>query len=128
MIRFKEVRIQPTRWTLDVWICNKPQSLVDLFHKRYGASKEYYEEEMEANCVMHIDSTDKSELKGERRIIMILEKMDYYVLVHELIHVLWYTAKRTGCEMNYSTQEWQAILFEYLYKECVRIDEYKTVK
>ena len=44
---------------------------------------------------------------------------DKKVVVHELIHALWHIADYIGYKLTYETQEWQAILFEYLYSEVL---------
>lgn len=119
-MKMKEIRIRPANWTLDLIICNDQAKLDTFLDERYSVQK----------LVSSLNVTTNLRLRstGEMRIVIALEKMDYYILVHELVHAMWMIGKHVGYEMNYDTQEWQAVLFEYLYKECVRIDEYKTVK
>lgn len=125
-MRLKEIRIQPSNWMLDVYLYTDIEEfdnpeLHEHFSKRYGASADYYREWLTdgtgpGSFVTNIGSTNESELNGHNRIVMTYSGEDN-VLVHELLHVLWRYAKLSGCEMNYDTQEWQAILFEYLYDQ-----------
>jgi predicted SprT family Zn-dependent metalloprotease len=48
----------------------------------------------------------------------VMEDFDNKVIAHELIHVMWHFAEECNLEMNYNSQEWQAILFEYLFTQC----------
>jgi hypothetical protein len=121
IIKFKEIKIQPTNWYLDVIICKDKHKIAQFMHKRYGASVEYYEDELFTEFVSTISSTYKSECNGRKRIVMVLYDMNRGILVHELVHVLWHFSKNSGVNMCYDSQEWQAILFEYLYNECKSI-------
>ncbi len=115
---FKQINLLPSEWQLDVWVCDNPHNIADAFSERYGASKEHYLEEFYPNQVTRIDSTDESILAGRTQVVMQLASFDKCVLVHELTHVLWHYAAACGLEMNYESQEWQAVLFEFLFKQC----------
>lgn len=123
----KEVALYPSLWAVDVWVCDNPNQIAKAFHKRYGASVDYYLEENYPNRCIVISSTESSELKGRSQIILQVENFDMSVIVHELVHVMWAYAKQCGLEMNYKSQEWQAITFEYLYNECQPNSGFKSI-
>lgn len=129
MIRFKQIRIYPSNWTLDVYIAanHDKRRLSEIFHKKYGASVDYYYEEIVGNQVMSIQSTDLSESQGKLEIVMILCQQRLDVIVHELIHVIWHYSNNCGVEMTYQSQEWQAVLFEYLFEEVREFNTYKKL-
>jgi len=115
---FKQVPLLPSMFYLDVWVCNNSQKLCEHFAKRYGGSVERYQEDYYPDMVTRIYSSKDSELKGTTRIVLVMEDFDNKVIAHELIHVMWHFAEECNLEMNYNSQEWQAILFEYLFTQC----------
>ena len=121
----KEIPILPSEFKVDVIICSDIKQIAKLAHKRYGETERWYEENLTINSCCAIYSKTKSDLKGHLRIVVILKNKSKDVLVHELIHALWYSAKYIGYEMKFKTQEWQAVLYEYLYKEAVKNDYQK---
>ena len=121
-MKFKEIKIQPSLWTLDVIVGGSQKKVNKFCKKRYGIN-DYAEAKNECSIV---DTHKKSQLKGARRIVIIMESLkDKRCVVHELIHAMWMLAKGIGYEMNYNTQEWQAVLFEYLYAEILDKKGYK---
>jgi hypothetical protein len=116
MIKFKTVQFHPSNWKLDIWnVPNKEMSRMNkLAEKRYGYCSRFDQNE----CAL-METADTSILKGESRIVIVYDGRDF-VLIHEMIHALWYYSKHSGVEMNYDSQEWQAILFEYLYIEALK--------
>lgn len=135
MIRYKEVKLLPTLFSLDVYIVgdryvNDSMSIKDrktlskILQDKYGSGYEYWYEEMEdANMVFTITSTKKSEYKGQVRIVMIINP-SLKVLVHEIIHAQWHLSKATALDMNYNSQEWQAVMYEYIFTE---IKDFKKI-
>ncbi len=116
MILFKEIKIHPSEWHLDIIVSKNKKEINEFFKKRYGID-DYYDAPNECASV---DSGKDSLLKHEKRFAILLETLSNKgVIVHELIHALWHLTKRIGLEMNYDTQEWQAVLYEYLYVETV---------
>lgn len=128
--QFKEIQLSPSMFYVDVFIQKDRKKLLPIFNKRYGASEEYYDEKMSLDSVFDINCIDKSicrpecksTCEGHLRIVMVLESNAPYILVHELIHVLWHAAEAIGYGMNYESQEWQAVLYEYLFTECTKND------
>lgn len=131
MILHKTLKIVPSEWELDVFVApfEDELELCKVFHKRYGASAEYYAEEMgQGNWVWSIDSTDDSEMKGKKLIVMKLRKLDLGVLVHELNHVMWHYSRYSGAKLCYDSQEWGSLLIEYLFNQTYKEDSYQELK
>lgn len=128
MIRYKELKLTPTLFDLDVFIVgdrynynaitkSDRKTLATILQQKYGGGYEYWFENSETvNEVFTTISNKSSEFKGERRIVLIMNP-SIKVLVHELVHVLWHLAKATSLDMSYDSQEWQAIMFEYIFTE-----------
>lgn len=118
------VKIKPSQWSLDVYT-GKIKDLPSVFQKRYGGKKSEFLDLTEGSeCfVTTCRSTKSSKAKGETRIVIVIPKESYkdYILVHELMHVLWYYSKYCGVEMNHGSQEWQAVLTEYLFRKIKKI-------
>lgn len=121
---FKAIQLAPTHIYVDIWICNDQDNIAKYFNKRYGASVEYYKEEISPNQVCDLYSTKESELKGERRIVMNVTSFDMAVIIHELIHVVYRLAKICGMETNYDSQEWISYMVEYLFERCQEDSEF----
>lgn len=131
MILFREVRLHPTKWSLDVFVAPYKDfdKLGQIMSKRYGAEPSHYTEEMfQGNYVCHVESTDKSEMKGECRIMMQLRSFNPAVIVHESYHVLWRMQHLIKTEVNFDSQEWGAIMMEYLYENITDKKSYQEVK
>lgn len=122
----KTIPLLPTHFSLDVLITNKEKTAIKFQHKEYGLSKESLKKEgQQVNTVATIDSQKKSKYKGERRICLILEGFKPAIVVHELIHVLWHLSKYSGLDINYNSQEWQALFMEQLYVQIMDKSNYK---
>jgi hypothetical protein len=118
-MKLKTIKLLPTDFCVDVWIGGSISTLAEAFSKRYGASIEYYKEDMHINSLSTINSSDDSELKGHTRFVMILQKKNNQVIVHEVLHLLWHMNKRIGLEMSFESQEWQACMFDYVFSEII---------
>lgn len=124
-IQLKVLDIEPGGYKLDLWKCKDNEKsikqLAKAFSKRYGASEEYYLNDHTPNYCSMFDSTKKSKLKGKVRIVVVYDGR-LKCLLHELIHVIWEYGKKSGSgsEMNYQSQEWQAILYESLYTQAIK--------
>lgn len=133
-MKIKEVSFPPSTWKMDVYVYQEikefeQESIAKFFSNRYGSSVDHYKEWLEEDAgpfVAHISSTKESELKGYTRIVLFHDGSDI-TIVHELTHALWRYAKLSGCEMNYKSQEWQAILMEYLFKEVQQEEGYNQI-
>ena len=126
-IKFKNIKLYPTFQTLDVWVYSDSIKLAPAFVKRYGASVEYYSEELDQPkaraSVRKITGTIKSEVNGAEKIVMILSGCEKSYIVHEIIHVISFLSELTGIEYNNKSDEWCAYMAEYLFNE---ISDFKT--
>lgn len=121
MILFKEISIQPSIWHLDVIVSKNTRSVNKFCKQRYGID-DYWDGINECSTVQ---SDKDSQLKGDKRLVIMLESLNNKgVIVHELIHALWHASKAIGYEMNDDSQEWQAVLFEYLFTEVCKRKDY----
>jgi len=127
LVKFKSIRAEPSEWELHILI-SKDIAVADVMHKKYGASKEYYQDDLDGKvgCCMTISSTKDSEQKGKTVVVIYIREKSPNIIVHELIHAMWHLTDRIGYEMSYHSQEWQAILFEHLYKEAMA-DDYEIL-
>lgn len=116
-ILFKEIPLLPTTFHVDVWICDDMKLLSEKFHKRYGASIEYYKEELIGNCVQSITSTVDAELKAITRIVMIVDDFTASIITHEINHVLHHLSDH--CHIEITAQEWCSYMLEYLFEQCI---------
>lgn len=125
---FKEVRLIPTLFSVDIWVCSDSDNLAKYFNKRYGASTEYYKENYCNNAVEDITATESSEVGGEMRIVMHINSWDIPTIIHELNHVIHHLARRTGLGTNYECQEWTSYMLEYLFEQCQNYGTFKTLE
>jgi len=123
---FKEIPLYPTRFSVDIWVCNNQDNLAKYFKKRYGASVEYYKEEVAPNQVANLHSTIESELNGEVRIVMNVIDWDLNVIGHELIHIIYHLDKICNLGIDFHCQEWVSYLFEYLFERCKNDGSFKS--
>ncbi len=135
MIRYKEVKLIPTPFKLDVYIVGDRyndnritkkdrQGMAAILNSKYGHGYEYwYENTSKINEVFHTIGDKKSEHEDTKRIVMIIGPC-IKTLVHEMIHVLWYLADASGLDMDYKSQEWQACMGEYIFTE---IKDFKKI-
>lgn len=129
-MRFKEIRLFPSVWKVDVILAedSTPEDIVKFMGKRYGIPEHLCEAETIIDSVTSLTSSADSQLKGHKRILMVLQDVtDHATLVHELIHVMWHASKFIGLNMNPDSQEWQALFIEYLFTETLK-ENYKTIK
>lgn len=124
---FQEIKLIPTKFCVDVWVCNDMKQLSLQFNKRYGASAEYYYDETTRNQVCTLTATDKSELKGITRIVMNINSWNVAVIVHEIIHVVYHLSKQCQLDMGYDSQEWVAYYAEYLFEQMTDKKNYKPI-
>ncbi len=111
-MKHKEIRLYPTQWMLDVWVCDDLDELAKSFAKVYGASVEHYQDMLSPNQVCWIGKPT-----GERRIVMNIEEANHAIIAHELIHVIFKLSDLSGIEVNQDSQEWVANLMHYLWEE-----------
>jgi hypothetical protein len=115
---FKSIPLYPTEFHVDVWICDDLDNLSVYFNKRYGASAEYYKEELSRNQVFTVVATSESELKGIKTIVANMDSWDAGTIVHELNHVIFHLSNICHLEIGYNSQEWVSYMIEYLFNRC----------
>jgi hypothetical protein len=118
---FKSIPLLPTKFSLDVWICDDLDELSAAFSVRYGASVEYYKGDLRPDAVEVISSTEASESRGDKVIVMNMQKLDAVIVLHEVIHVVFKLSKITGIEICQKSQEWVAYFVEYIYEEILKM-------
>lgn len=127
----KSFRLYPTLFYVDVWVCNNNERISEMFSEMYGASKDYYYDHFNENgrirdyCTSII-ATKESKLKGEQRLIVVLQSFDKSVITHEAHHVLCLLSDITGVELGIKAQEWGAYMVEYIYSQCIDIDSFSV--
>ena len=131
-MRFKEIKLLPSSWILDVVHYphkDDEEKLSHWMHIRYGLPLIDLERDpTNSNACHKIESASKSELKGERRILVVLKTLDDPgLIVHELLHALWYYSSCSGTEMSYETQEWQALHLEYTFNEVINPKTWQVI-
>ena len=124
----KTIRLIPTLFIVDIWVCDDQDNLARYYSKRYGASPQYHIEQVSNNQVATIKSYRESELKGERRIVMNVDSWNMAYIVHEINHVVYHLAKECGIETNYESQEWISYMLEYLFEQCQNDGSFTTLE
>lgn len=125
-IRLLELDLMPSDWVLDVFISDNYDIVNSFTQKRYDTKLKNLGDYL--GCAALVQSGEDSKLKGEKRLVVYLEDWDINVMAHELIHILWKYSEVTGSEMNKESEEWQAIMYTYMFKECCKMDNYKSIK
>jgi hypothetical protein len=120
----KEIKLLPTHFTADIWVCSNLDNLAKHFNQRYGASIEYYKDEISSNQCWTLAGTPKSELKGEKRIVMNVNSFDLGTIVHEVNHVVYHLGKICQLETTYNSQEWVSYMLEYIFNQCIEKETY----
>lgn len=130
-MKFKEIQLFPSVWKVDVIVVDDattPEDVVKFARKRYGIPEHLIDTDTIVDSVTSLTSSADSQLKGHKRILMVLRDLnDHATLVHELIHVMWHASEFIGLNMNPDSQEWQALFMEYLFTETLK-SNYKTIK
>lgn len=126
-ILFKEIPLLPTKFHVDVWVCNDITLLPEKFHKRYGASIEYYKDALINNSVVSLISTPDAELQSTQRIVVTIDNFDTNVIVHESNHVVYHLSKHCNLETDYNSQEWHSYMLEYIFEQCIDEKSYISI-
>lgn len=124
MIRFKEILLEPTEFRCDIWVGKISKKMMNLWKERYGCQE--YEFETPDVCSTFYTTND-SELKGEKIIVIRLEKINPGIVTHEAFHAYHFLCKETGLETTYESQEWSAYFLEKLVVEILNKKNYKKV-
>ena len=121
-MKTKTIRIYPSDWELDIIIGGTKKQLENYSEQRYGLK----DDPITHNECNTIASSKESELKGKTQFCICLKSLQNKgIVVHEIVHVIWHIGESIGYKIVYDSQEWQAILFEYIFNEIVKADGYK---
>lgn len=112
-MKHKEIKLYPTQWMLDVWICDDLYELADSFADCYGLSADYYQDALTPNQVCIIKKS------GVERIVMNIADATPSILAHELIHVIFKLSELSHVEICSDSQEWVAQMITYLWDEIL---------
>lgn len=120
-MKFKEIQLYPSVFTLDVYIIDDASKLAELFEERYGADEDFILT-LHTNLCLSFDTDINSHLKGNRVFVIIFDELLPHIVSHELMHLLWQFSDIVGVEMNDNSQEWQSLFIEYLTSEILKDD------
>lgn len=128
-MKTKIIELLPSRWTLDVIVSRSEEDVRNHLLGNYGIHEEYvYDGGKHVNSVVTISTGLDTKYKGESRVLLILESNNKpHIVVHEIIHVLWHLSKHSGIDMHYHSQEWQAMMAEYLFTEITNSKGYLKI-
>jgi len=122
-VLFKEFRLFPTKFWVDVWVTTNQDKVCQLFSDRYGESKEYYLKELRPEMVSEINVAT---LDSETRIVVNLVSFDPGVVVHEAVHVFYHLQAITHLEIM--SQEWIAYFIQYVVDNILDEKSYKVME
>lgn len=124
-MKTKTIRIYPSIWEMDIVIGGTKKQLETYSEQRYGLK----EDPITHNECITITSSKESELKGKTQFCICLKSLkDKGILVHEIVHLIWHIGESIGYKIVYDSQEWQAVLFEYIYNEILNHEGYEIYK
>jgi len=122
---FKEIPLEPSEFSLDVIVTKSHNKAAKFLKRRYNLRKFKTKSHQLLNSVRTVESGTASPLKGEIRIVMILETLNPAIIVHELVHVMHRMSRETGVELSFDAQEWHALAMERLYNETLKRSNYQ---
>ena len=114
----KTIRLYPTQFECDIWICGDMNHLDKCYHKRYGIGFIDNDTKGDAEC-SRIESAKTSEIGAEKRIALAFSKYDHTHFAHESVHCLNHLSHWTNIEIGFNSQEWNAYFIEYVFSECI---------
>lgn len=114
----KTIRLYPTSFDCDIWICDDAEYLDKCYMKRYGVK---FTDDSPikgvAECA-RIDGGEDSEIGKIKYIAMAFKEPKPSLFVHEAVHSLHHLSYWTGIETGFSAQEWNAHFVEYVFDSC----------
>lgn len=119
-IKYKEIRLYPSDFSLDVIEASMENHdlAVEFMQYRYGMTEETLGDTRLYDMCTAIEPGKKNKVKNEIRIVVMLNNLNRAdILVHELIHALYRLEDIMGLEIHVDSQEWQALMMEYMFKE-----------
>lgn len=119
MPKFKQIKLIPSEFILDVWI-GRNYDVLNKYNKFYNLTGEDMIGKTE-NWVDTIYFLPKNGKRNTTRICLkITSLQNKKVLVHEIIHILWHLSTVVGYKMVNDSQEWQAVLADWIYTEILK--------
>ncbi len=125
-MKFKKIKLNPSVWELHILVSK------DHIKSRRFLKKEYRLKDDDTwrslNFVQTIDSGNKSKHNGESLIFMHLSSnKDYETIVHEIVHVMHRMQNLFGVDLGWDSQEWQALMQEYIFKKIISKKKWKKI-
>lgn len=123
-LKFKEIQLFPTEFYLDVLVTHQEKIALEFLQERYlDVPLEDKEQILDTVRVLPLG---RSINLCEPRIVLTLSNIkDKAVLAHEIVHIIWALSDIVGFEMNTNSQEWQAHMMSFLFREIEGISKNK---
>jgi hypothetical protein len=126
-ILLQTIPLLPTKFKVDVWLCNDLKALSSHYDKRYAIRSSVFWNNASLNQVSTIEAGMDSLLKGEKRIVMNINRLSHGTIVHECNHIYYHLCKCIHTDANYDSQEWHSYMLEYLFESIINKKNYKKV-
>ena len=126
-ILHKRIRLYPTDFSLDVYICKDLELLCKRFAEEYGESVEYWRETYIGNDSYNscntISSREGSNTGDKTVIVINMDEFSYPILAHEAFHAICDLSDITDIEVGVKSQEWVAYMIDYIMHECEELNK-----
>jgi hypothetical protein len=123
-INTKSIRIAPSVWYLDV-LEGEYDNRMKYLNDNYE-TEDFIPLDREGDFVTCLYSKNRDD--NQYRLILSIDSVeDHITVVHEIVHIIHTWAKETMTDLSYDSQEWQALLSEYLFEKITSKDDYKKV-
>ena len=114
----KTIRLYPTSFDCDIWICDDAEHLDKCYMKRYNIKfTDDSPIKGKAECAS-METDGEGELKNKKQIVLAFDSISNSSFVHESVHALHHLSKWTGLETGFDAQEWNAWFIEYVFDSC----------
>jgi hypothetical protein len=122
----KTITLYPTHIKCDIWVGRITKKVKLLWKSKYGLEDKDIDLTTPNECSI-VQSSYKSELKGEERIFLVISNLDEGLIAHETYHILKHLCKITGITTDYRSQEWSAYFIETIFNEIKNKKTYEKV-
>lgn len=131
-IKYKEIRVYPSDFIMDVVEAPKEDSkeMIEFLKERYSINTdEFFDSHQTWDFCATIEPGTKNKVKNQIRVLLCVDNLDRAdIVVHELVHALYRISDFLQLEVHYDSQEWQAVLMEFLFKEIYTVKGWKEWK